>query len=64
MSDSTFSLVTAIFTLGGLAASLGANIVMDKRGRKAAVKFSGFMNFLGSALMTVGSGVNVMLVGR
>lgn len=64
MSNFVFSFVTAIFTVGGLAGSLVANIVMDNRGRKGAAKFTAALLAVGSGLMGISSSVASLSFGR
>lgn len=64
MSDATFSLLTSVFTIGGLLGSLSANAVMDRFGRKGAVQASSMFVAVGAALMTVASNVPVLCFGR
>lgn len=64
MSDLVFSVVTAIFTVGGLAGSLGANIVMERWGRKGAVRISAQFVAVGAGLMGLSGSVFVLGLGR
>ena len=64
MSDSTFSVVTSIFTVGGLVGSVSANVMMDRWGRRGATKLSAVMTAVGALLMAVSSSVFLLLVGR
>lgn len=64
MSDATFSVVTSIFTVGGLCGSISANVAMDRWGRKGAVRLSAVGTALGAALMGVSSAVWALLIGR
>jgi sugar porter (SP) family MFS transporter len=64
MSDATFSLITSVFTVGGFLGSCTASIVMDRRGRKAALQFSGLLVAVGSGLMGVASSTVLLLLGR
>ncbi|EIM82522.1 general substrate transporter [Stereum hirsutum FP-91666 SS1] len=64
MSDATFSLLTSVFTVGGLLGSLSANSVMDRYGRKGAVQASSMFVAAGAALMTAASNVPVLCFGR
>lgn len=64
MSDATFSLLTSVFTVGGLLGSLSANTVMDRYGRKGAVQASSMFVAAGAALMTAASNVPVLCFGR
>ena len=64
MSDSTFSLVTSIFTVGGLSGSLFANLIMDKWGRRGAKRISAILIAFGTAFMGLSNSVSLLLVGR
>jgi len=64
MSDTTFSVVTAIYTVGGLIGSMSANIAMDRWGRRGASRLSALMTAVGALLMAVSSSVKALLVGR
>lgn len=64
MTDATFSVVTSIYTVGGLTGSMAANVAMDRLGRRGASKLSAAMTALGALLMAVSSSVVSLLVGR
>lgn len=64
MSEFIFSVVTAIFTVGGLIGSLLANLVMDSRGRKGATRVSALLTAGGAALMGFSSSVTLLSLGR
>ena len=64
MTDSTFSLVTSIFTIGGLAGSLFANLIMDKWGRRGAHCISAILMGSGAAFMGLSNSVSPLLIGR
>ncbi|KAG6874320.1 hypothetical protein C0995_001545 [Termitomyces sp. Mi166 len=64
MSELTFSIITAIFTIGGLAGSLIANLLMDRWGRKGATTFSAILTSVGAGLMGVSTSVGVVGFGR
>ena len=64
MTDSTFSLVTSIFTVGGLAGSLFANLIMDKWGRRGAHRISAILMASGAAFMGLSNSVSPLLIGR
>lgn len=64
MSDATFSLITSMFTVGGFLGSSTASVVMDRRGRKAALQLSGLLVAVGSGLMGVASSAVLLLLGR
>jgi SP family facilitated glucose transporter-like MFS transporter 3 len=64
MSDATFSVVTSIYTVGGLIGSMGASVAMDRFGRRGASGISAVMTALGALLMGVSSSVVALLLGR
>ncbi|KZT66806.1 general substrate transporter [Daedalea quercina L-15889] len=64
MTDATFSVVTSVYTVGGLLGSLGANLVMDRWGRRGAVRASALTTGLGAALMGVSAGLAPLIIGR
>jgi MFS transporter, SP family, solute carrier family 2 (facilitated glucose transporter), member 3 len=64
MSDSVFSAVTAVFTLGGLVGSMGANILMDRHGRKGATRTCAVIVSTGATLMGFSSSVLLLGLGR
>lgn len=64
MSDSTFSVVTSVFTVGGLMGSLVANLILDRYGRKGAVQASGALFALGAGLMTISASIGLLMFGR
>ncbi|KAM6500706.1 General substrate transporter [Amanita muscaria] len=64
MSNFTFSIVTAIFTIGGLIGSTVANLVMDRWGRKGATKVSALLITSGAGVMSLSTNVPAFLLGR
>lgn len=64
MSDATFSLVTSVYTVGGLLGSLGANVVMDRWGRKGATLAAAAAMAIGPALMGVAASLGTLAFGR
>ncbi|KAJ7093162.1 general substrate transporter [Mycena epipterygia] len=64
MSDFKFSVVTAVFTVGGLAGSLVSNLVMDRWGRKGAARASSLLVAVGAGLMCVSASVGILGLGR
>ncbi|KAJ7702389.1 general substrate transporter [Mycena rosella] len=64
MSDFTFSVVTAVFTAGGLAGSLISNVIMDRWGRKGAARASSVLIAAGAGLMCVSASVDILGLGR
>ncbi|PPQ80356.1 hypothetical protein CVT25_003639 [Psilocybe cyanescens] len=64
MSDFTFSLITSIYTIGGLAGSLVANMVMDRWGRRGTNSISAVLITVFTALMGLSSSVPLLLISR
>ncbi|KAI0085424.1 general substrate transporter [Irpex rosettiformis] len=64
MSDATFSVVTAVYTVGGLLGSLVANVVMDRWGRRGAVRASAIMFAIGSGIMGISASLGPLIFGR
>ena len=64
MSDFKFSVVTAVFTAGGLAGSVVSNLIMDRWGRKGAARASSLLVAAGAGLMCVSASVAVLGLGR
>ena len=63
MSDATFSVLTSVYTVGGLLGSIGANVVMDKWGRKGAVLVSAFIMAVGAGFMAVAASLSPLIIG-
>ncbi|KAH7906478.1 general substrate transporter [Hygrophoropsis aurantiaca] len=64
MSDTTFSVVTSMFTVGGLCGSIFANVAMDRWGRKGATRASAGLTAAGAALTGLSASVSPLIVGR
>jgi len=64
MTDAQFSALTSVFSVGGLIGSAGANVVMDNRGRRGALRISAVFTALGASLMTIASGYAPLVIGR
>ncbi|KAF9557679.1 general substrate transporter [Agrocybe pediades] len=64
MSDFSFSLLTAIFTVGGLAGSLVANQVMDRWGRRGTNRICTLFVAFGTVLMGLSGSLFFLLLGR
>jgi MFS family permease len=64
MSDFTFSVVTSIFTVGGLVGSMVANLATERWGRKGASKASAFLTTCGAAIMGLSTDVYALAFGR
>jgi len=64
MSDTTFSVVTSVYTVGGFFGSLFANIVMDRYGRRGAARLSTALTAVGAALVGQSASVGPLILGR
>lgn len=64
MTDAQFSALTSVFSVGGLIGSAGANVVIDSRGRRGALRISAILTALGALLMAIASGYAPLLIGR
>ncbi|EGN96140.1 hypothetical protein SERLA73DRAFT_170556 [Serpula lacrymans var. lacrymans S7.3] len=64
MSDTAFSVVTAIFTIGGLCGSLSSNIAMDRWGRKGASRLSAVLTASGACMSGLSPSVAPLILGR
>jgi len=64
MSDPTFSVVTSVYNVGGLMGSAGANVFMDRYGRKGAILISSVATLLGAGLMGIAASLTPLLFGR
>ncbi|OJT14181.1 hypothetical protein TRAPUB_9292 [Trametes pubescens] len=64
MDDATFSVLTSVYTVGGLLGSLGANVVMDRWGRKGACLASAFIMAVGAGFMAVSATLPPLVIGR
>ncbi|KAF8604593.1 general substrate transporter [Ceratobasidium sp. AG-I] len=63
MTDAQFGVLTASFTIGGLAGSLAAGRYLNS-GRKHAVLWHGCLLIAGSLLMTVANSMAILTLGR
>lgn len=59
-----YSLVTAIFTVGGLLGSLSSSWLVQKKGLKGGLVYVAWMNVLGVALMGLSPSWIVLALGR
>lgn len=64
MTDAQFAALTSVFSIGGLVGSAGANVVMDSRGRRGALRISAVLTALGALSMTIASGYAPLVIGR
>ncbi|QRV89647.1 Sugar (and other) transporter [Ceratobasidium sp. AG-Ba] len=63
MTDAQFGILTAMFTVGGFAGSLGAGRFLNQ-GRKHAVLWHGGLLVAGSLLMSIANSIPVLIIGR
>lgn len=64
MTDAQFSIVTAIFTVGGLGGSLLAGLLTDGYGRRGALLIAALFTFSGSFILFIASGVSALILAR
>lgn len=64
MTDAQFSALTSVYSVGGLIGSAGANVVMDSRGRRGALRVGAVLTALGASLMAIASGYTPLVIGR
>ncbi|KAG8726769.1 hypothetical protein FRC11_014516 [Ceratobasidium sp. 423] len=63
MTDAQFGVVTAAFTIGGFAGSLGADRFLNK-GRKHAISWHASLLIVGTLLMGLANSITVLVLGR
>ncbi|KAI1178562.1 general substrate transporter [Nemania sp. FL0916] len=64
MNDAQFAVVSSMFTLGGLIGALAGGPISSTRGRLFAMRLTGLFFAFGSALLTLGTSITVMAIGR
>ena len=64
MTDATFSVLTSVYTIGGLIGSAFANVIMDSVGRKGAVEASSIAYVIGASAMSVAGSLWLLIIGR
>jgi SP family facilitated glucose transporter-like MFS transporter 3 len=64
MSDNTFSVVTAVFTVGGLLGSIAASKAIDIFGRKGACRISALFTTIGGGILFASGSVSGLVLGR
>ncbi|KAG9286782.1 hypothetical protein G9A89_012332 [Geosiphon pyriformis] len=64
MTAAEFSIVTSIFTLGGLFGSLLAPKGADRKGRRWTLMFNSIFLGVGSLLMGLANSMSVLIIGR
>ncbi|WVN87060.1 uncharacterized protein L203_102236 [Cryptococcus depauperatus CBS 7841] len=64
MSEAIYGLVTAIFTVGGLLGSLSSSSITSRYSFKGSILLTGYVNLVGSLLMTLSPHWAVLALGR
>ncbi|KAI0192526.1 general substrate transporter [Astrocystis sublimbata] len=64
MNNAQFAVVSSMFTLGGLIGALAGGPISSSRGRLFAMRLTGLFFVAGSVLLTLGTSIAVMSVGR
>lgn len=64
MNDFSFSLVTSLFTIGGLSGSLIGSNVIERYGLKGGARLSALLVAFGAASMGISGGIFVLGFGR
>ncbi|WWC70652.1 uncharacterized protein I206_104603 [Kwoniella pini CBS 10737] len=59
-----YSIVTAIFTIGGLVGSLGSSWVVEKEGIKGGLSWTGYLNLIGVLGMSIAPHWYLLALGR
>lgn len=64
MSDAAFSVLTVVYTVGGLLGSLFASRVMDRWGRRDTLRVSAAFFAAGAGIMAVCWSMEGLVLGR
>nr|ODN95410.1 vacuolar membrane protein [Cryptococcus depauperatus CBS 7855] len=64
MSEAIYGFVTAIFTVGGLLGSLSSSSITSRYSLKGSILLTGYVNLVGSLLMTLSPHWAVLALGR
>ena len=64
MTDATFSVLTSVYTIGGLIGGAFANVIMDSVGRKGAVETSSIAYVIGASAVSVAGSLWLLIIGR
>ncbi|KAF2965603.1 hypothetical protein GQX73_g7970 [Xylaria multiplex] len=64
MSDAQFAVVSSMFTIGGLVGALAGGPISSARGRLFAMRLTGLFFIIGSILLTLGTSIAIMSIGR
>ncbi|KAI0411921.1 general substrate transporter [Xylaria grammica] len=64
MNDTQFAVVSSMFTIGGLVGALTGGPISSARGRLFAMRLTGLFFVVGSVLLTLGTSIAIMSIGR
>ncbi|GAP91211.1 putative mfs glucose [Rosellinia necatrix] len=64
MNPAQFAVVSSMFTVGGLVGALAGGPISSARGRLFAMRLTGLFFAAGSVLVTLGTSIPVMSIGR
>ncbi|KAI0521962.1 general substrate transporter [Xylaria bambusicola] len=64
MNDAQFAVVSSMYNLGGLIGALAGGPISSTRGRLFAMRLTGLFFGAGSVLLTLGTSIAVMSIGR
>ncbi|WWC62444.1 uncharacterized protein I303_105040 [Kwoniella dejecticola CBS 10117] len=64
LDSSRYSIVTAIFTIGGLVGSLSSSWVVEKEGIKGGISWTGYLNLVGVLGMGIAPHWYLLALGR
>ncbi|KAI1322131.1 general substrate transporter [Xylariaceae sp. FL0255] len=64
MDDAQFAVVSSMYTLGGLFGALASGPISSAKGRLFAMRLTGIFFLVGSIVVTLGTSVAVMSIGR
>ena len=64
IDQKTYGLITAIYTVGGLAGSLISSVVVKQSGVKRGITLTGWLNLAGAAIMTLATHWTLLCLGR
>ncbi|ODN95874.1 vacuolar membrane protein [Cryptococcus wingfieldii CBS 7118] len=64
ITPSLYSLITALFTLGGLLGSSTSSNVVSQRGLKGGIALTGWLNLIGAGIMTFAPHWTILALGR
>ncbi|WWC88785.1 uncharacterized protein L201_003698 [Kwoniella dendrophila CBS 6074] len=64
LDSNLYSIVTAIFTVGGLIGSLGSSWIVEKEGIKGGIAWTGYLNLVGVLGMSIAPHWALLAIGR